>query len=146
MRAYSRETPDGRGGFPAFCADKRRAWLRCPAVRRTEPARRARRLGRPLALTADGSDHAQSQVRGHGVEVVVVMEQKMAARQAERPDDQVNGLADRHALVAQGPIVPGAEDRELFVEHSLDPELAQIGLEPRGVRLAPRALQHLRAG
>jgi hypothetical protein len=39
--------------------------------------------------------------------------------------------------------VPGAEDRELFVEHSLDPELAQIGLEPRGVRFAPRALQHL---
>ena len=71
------------------------------------------------------------------------MQQDMAARQAKRPDDQVNGLADRHAPVAQGPIVAGGANSEVFVEHSFDPELAESGLEPRGVRLAPRALQHL---
>ena len=37
--------------------------------------------------------------------------------------------------------MPGAENREFLVEHSLDLELAHVGLEPRGVRLAPRPLQ-----
>lgn len=83
----------------------------------------------------------QAEVAHHGVEVPVVVQQAMAALDAEGSYDDVNGLANGDAERAQGSVVMRARDRDMLVEHGCDGEAPKATLDPGGVWVVAGALQ-----
>lgn len=71
----------------------------------------------------------QPQPGGHGVEVAVVVEQGVAARDAEGADQQVDDAADRDTLGAQAAMVQGGGDGDVMADHgpAVESRVALIG-------------------
>lgn len=79
---------------------------------------------------------------GHRIEVTIVMQQAMAMLDAERRNDEVDGLADRNAATAQHSIIRGCFHCEGLVKHCLDWKSPKSALEPQCMSAVPRAAQN----
>lgn len=83
----------------------------------------------------------QAEVAHHGIEVPVVVQQTMAALDAEGSYDDVNGFPDGDAEAAQGSAVMRADNRHTLIKHGCDGEAPKAALDPGGVRVVAGALQ-----
>src|SRR5436305_11265374 len=74
-------------------------------------------------LRGSASDCLQTEKLHHWLEIAIVVEQHMAARDAERPDDDIDRLADRMAPASQQAVIRRRLHSQFGVEqrHSLEP-------------------------
>ena len=104
-----------RPGFRALVVSPRpRSCYRLGPTDRARPVDLVARR-QPASRTAGhddvGSHDHKAQMPFHGREVAVIVEQGMTVFDAEGPDDEIGGLADRNAQFAQFAIVPADGNR-----------------------------------
>jgi hypothetical protein len=90
---------------------------------------------------ADSHD-LESKMTLHGRKVTVIVEQGMTMLDAEGPDDEIGGLADRNTQFPQLAIVPCGVGGQFSVQELHDSIRTQSAFDAQGVSLIPGALEN----
>lgn len=80
---------------------------------------------------------------GHGIEIPIIVQERVAFLNAECANDYVDGLAHCDTAFPQQAIIAGCPNGEAVVKHRTDRELAQIRFDGGCMTVIARALEDL---
>jgi hypothetical protein len=88
------------------------------------------------------SGNTKPKVLFHGIEVAILMEERVTALDAVGGDDDVYRLADRNTLAAERSIVASRPNREVIIEKRNDRITAEIALDVCRMGFIAGTLKH----
>ena len=77
------------------------------------------------------------------IEIAIAVEQRMLMADAIRRDQKIDGLPDRAAGGAKGPVMPGGIQGDRHIGHVENFERRQLGVNERGFAIVTKSLQQL---
>lgn len=88
-------------------------------------------------------DHTQSAQLLEDIEVPIAMEQGMLMTNAIRRNEEIDGLTDRAAGGAKGPVMRGGVNGQSHIVQFQNLECRQLGMDERSFTIGAKSLQQL---
>src|SRR5580704_15249909 len=138
-----------RGAHPVRRQQLRVGRVRALRRKRTDRPRNAEprdQAALAVALSASGpaSRSHKAKMLLHGHKIAIVVQQRAAAFNAKRADNDVVRFADRYSHIPETTIVPRGARGEIGVEERHDLEAAQAALDTRRGKLIASALKNFK--